>query len=186
MKPLTLVLSSIALAVLPSVQAHAAHLKCNAVKDGWSPEPPAHFGSETVSIDDVQTVVPSNSAPGTLEARPVFSFSGGYELRAIIRIGTQHDDSLWYRYNVYKIEGGRRRGLGNGMVGEVSATDSKTNIACIWSESTTCLAASTGNVDVDTILGNLDREISPAQGYAEGILPKDMPSSFGISCNWYK
>ncbi len=175
-----------ALAVLfLCTSTYAGRLKCSATKYGWDAKPPMYFGVVTSTVEDVPTKVPSNSAPGTLEARPVFTIDD-YEVKLVVRIGTKDDDSLWYRYTVYKIEDGLRRGIGNGMEGSTTATEAARNIACVLDGSTTCLSGSTGNVDMDTILGNLEEDLSPAEGYARGIVPKELPASFGVFCSWYK
>ena len=147
----------------------------------------------TTSLNHVPMYVPANVGPGFMEAKPVISLDKDYEVDITVRIGTQidaskpvsqfNDYSVWYRYDVYKLEKGKKRAVASRDVGEITATDSKNQLGC---SATICATELTTNVDVSTVLGNLPNEISPYDAYKQGLIPGSTPGGFVINCDWYQ
>jgi hypothetical protein len=148
--------------------------------------------STSASVSPIPTYVPANAGPGFLEARPTLSLGKDYEVQLVVRIGTQidaskpvsefNDYSVWYRYVVYKLGDGKKRAVASRDVGEITATDSKSELGC---NATVCAVELTSNVDVATLLGNLPNEISPYDAYKQGLIPGSTPGGFVIDCDWY-
>lgn len=134
-----------------------------------------------------------NSSPGFAQADLDFDLGSGYEIKAVVSVGTQIDASkpvgrlndytVWYRYVVLKNESGHKRALGDGMVGEVTATESHGHGFC---PHTVCAAGLTGNVDVETVLANQPGNMSADEAFKKGLISGDTPSGFDINCNWDK